>query len=336
MRVVVEAELFRTDHLDDVHHANLLALFHLGKMGPHTIEVEPRNDPRFRAWLDAEGIRTRQMCELAIEQAQKRLARRRKRKIHVARVDRPSWQDLRLPLDVALRVLKRPLVLLLENTRNDRNFLETITRLFPGFDLRKRIEQREIDVQTAGGSDNKMWLENRHRTPEELARLWVLSDSDSRRPWRDAGKEMYQHLSSSARELSQACAKHHVPLHVLTRRSIENYLPLALLYDWSCLRQEQRNTLYDAFTKLSPAQRHHYKVKDGFAQDRKDAAHAQKVGDLYEGVPEEVMTALDRGFGDKIAELFTGTPIFIQETWLEKDSQREEAIRIVESILEHL
>lgn len=96
-----------------------------------------------------------------------------------------------------------------------------------------------------------------------------------------------------------------------------------------------REAKVEAFSKLEPEQRHHYKMKDGFKQDRKDATHDKRVGDLYKRVPDEVMQTLDGGFEKDIAKLFEDTNS-IPVAWLRKDNQEDEAIEIVESILRNL
>ncbi len=338
MRVIIEADLFRPQNLDK-NHANLLALFQIGKQGVHTVEVEPRNDPKFVAWRNGESLRTQRLCNFALERGSKLQVRRRHQPLRVAEIAAPLWPDLKLPLDIAVRLLQRPLVLLLENARNDRSFLQTITQLHPDFNLEARIANRHVDVQIGGGiGESKKWIEDERRTPEELARVWVLSDSDARQSWRKGTTQLPQHLSSDVRDLEVACTQRHVPLHILTRRFIENYLPLPTLLAWSAeehLKPEKRTreAKYDAFTKLSPEQRHHYNMKKGFVQDREDKSHMQRVGKFYDGVPPHVLQALEDGFEKKIASRFENG---ILANWLRNDNQEEEAVRIVESILEHL
>lgn len=338
MRVIIEADLFQPKNLNDDRHADLLALFQLGKQGVHTVEIEPGNDVGFRAWLKLESERTQRMCEFAINQGRKHQARRKRRKLTVAAIAAPSWKDLKCPLDVAVRLLQRPLVLLLENARNDRNFLQALTQLHADFNLEDRVAKRHIDVQTKGGSDNKKWLDDPHRTPEELARLWVLSDSDARHPWREGSSQSPQHISSSVQDLADTCHKRNVPLHILTRRSIENYLPLPTLLAWSAEdrvlpEKRKRETTYEAFSKLVPRQRHHYNMKAGILEDGADPMHEAKMGDLYDDVPHEVAMALAHGFGSDIASRFENG---IRTNWLRNDNQEKEALQIVESILEHL
>jgi hypothetical protein len=235
-------------------------------------------------------------------------------------------------------VLQQPLVLLLENTRNDRRFLETITRQIQQFDLGAYIANGMVRVESKGGTENHMWLSNKDRTPEELFRMWVMSDSDSLQVWR--GSE--QHLGELAQTLREKCAMiretHRVAvhLHILERRSIENYLPLPALQKWS-EKKRGRKERYDAFASLKElAQRAHYNMKDGFDGDEPRKA---KAGGLYDDVSTEVRSALKQGFDEremKIVELFESANLFIRPQWLGKDGQYAEAVAIAESIREHL
>jgi hypothetical protein len=332
MRVIVEAEVFRADRLSE-RQGDLLSLFNIGTKGYHFVEVEDPVDRRFTAWLEGESARTRRVCEHALDASRKAYERERPAMtIRIADVETPSWKDLRLPLSTAVDVLRRPLVLLLENARNDRNFLEKLMRL-ADFKLAKLVADGAVEIRTCGGIDeNREWLaDGKKCTREERTRLWVMCDSDARRPWRDeAGQPMHHHLSKAARKLREVCAQIGVPLHILERRAIDNYIPLPLLEAWVRDHQPTYRTRYDALASLGDRQRYHYNMKEGFAKDRDD--------DLYRGLDPEVERALASGFNTrnfKVTDLLDGT-MFVREQWLLKDKQEQEALRIAESIREAL
>jgi hypothetical protein len=336
--VIVEAEVFRAAPAPGPH-SDLLALFRLGMKNYHTIEVEPDDSPAFLKWLDTESDMTSRMCKHALNHGRKHRSRHRQaRTVRVADVQEPSWPHLRLPLQTALRLLERPLRLLLENSRNDRNFLAVITRLHEGFDLRRLEDERIVEVQTNGGVDeNRKWIEAHGSAPIEMVRLWVMCDSDARREWRDtAGKSLLEQLGKGARLLANVCNQRKIPLHVLSRRAIENYLPLPVLHHWSAHDPAKRENLCKAFAKLSAEQRHHYNMKKGFHKDDHDQEHAAKLGDLYRTLDPDTRQTLEGGFDDSIAELFGEILGHIRQGWLIHDQQAEEARRIAEAILEHL
>jgi hypothetical protein len=340
MRVIIEADVFRVAPALG-HHGELLALVLLGKRGKkghHTIEVDPRDSPAFRMWLDSEGKATRAVCEQILEHGKKDRSLYKKRTVRVADIQAPSWSDLRLPLQTALQLLRNPLRLLLENGRNDRNFLGVITRLAPNFDLQQLVKDGAVDIRAEGGIDeNRKWLEKYGHAPEEACRLWVMCDSDARRPWREpSGKPFKERLGTGTRELAEVCDRHKIPLHILFRRAIENYLPLSLLHDWSARDRSEREKLCRAFAKLSAEQRHYYNLKKGFKKDEEDQEHAVKAGDLYRTLDPKIWETLEGGFDKNIAELFDERLGHIRQGWLLHDQQEDEACRIANAILEHL
>jgi hypothetical protein len=91
-----------------------------------------------------------------------------------------------------------------------------------------------------------------------------------------------------------------VHLHVLRRRAIENYLPIAALDRWA-RGHDGHERAVAALSRLTDAQRHHFNMKEGF--DR-DAPHAARTGGLYDAVPPRVRERLRSGFGSDIAKLF--------------------------------
>jgi hypothetical protein len=325
MRIVIEADLLRSDAANDERHRQLLALFQLGTSHVHTIEVERQGAVAFEIWLHNRDPQTRRACVAAIQAGQKRLARTAMRRLYVADIDVSAWKTNRLTLADAYRFLQQPLVVLLENAVYDRNFLEVISRIASnGRHLRKLLDDGHVKVAAFGGVEsNKQWIQDNRRRPEELARLWVLSDSDAKRPWRERTSELREHLNPSVRQLAEECQTRHVPIYVLTRRAIENYLPIPALRAWG-----KRRERVDALEALRPEQRHHYHMKRGFDGDRKNA--------FYTDVPEHIMQALDRGIDDSVAELFSGQIVYMQGHWLLRDQQQKEAQTIVNSILEHL
>jgi len=345
MRIIVDDAVFRGDRGLE-HHADLLALFRLGLARHNTIEVDPARSDLFSQWVAREGEQTQRLCRQVVEQGVKRRARQRRiRTVRVADTETAAWGGVepRLPPPQAVRFLQRPLALLLENSRNDRNFLMTITRLASNFDLRKLIADRVIEIRSNGGVDeNRMCLEGIER--EESYRLWVMCDSDALCGWswpKDGSAP--GELGSTARELRDACTGGRVPIHVLQRRSIDNYVPLPLFEHWSFQDQQKRERIYQALASLVEDQRYHYNMKDGFSKKR-DRNYASSPNSIYEGLDPGVREALERGLNTRdfsVTMLFDederrakGLPL--PERWLLQDKQHEEAQRIVQSILELL
>jgi hypothetical protein len=119
----------------------------------------------------------------------------------------------------------------------------------------------------------------------------------------------------------------------LRRREIENYLPLAALWEWTKIHKQKktcrsRRKQVEAFKKLSLKQRHHFDMKKGFKGDFKIKAGEKEteqekehrlVGNFYQNVSIEIRIVLAQGFGTDIAELFKEEQFFIKEKWLHDD-----------------
>ena len=123
-------------------------------------------------------------------------------------------------------------------------------------------------------------------------------------------------------------------LHVLARRFIESYLPLPAVQQWAARSEPNRTPKFSALSRLTAEQRHHYNMKEGFAQDKKEADHVAMVGSLYDGVPQSDLDVLERGIAKDIADLFHEKEFRIAEHWLRTDGQEAEVHEIVDAILE--
>jgi hypothetical protein len=343
MRVIVEEALFRGDRGDE-HHAGLHALFGLG-LARHTIEIDPARSTLFTHWLSRQSEQTRRLCKHVLDGGVKRQARPRRRTVRVADVDGPAWDGTpRLPLAQAIHVLHRPLWILLENGRNDRNFLEIVTRLASNFDLRKLVSDRVIEIRACGGVDeNREWIGTLGR--DDHHGLWVMCDSDALCAWAPPKDgSTLAGLGEGAKRLHDACVNIRVRIHILRRRSIDNYLPLQLLEQWSFQHQAKRQGIYKAFAGLSPEQRHHYNMKDGFSKER-DRRYGAEPENIFEKLSPELRADLENGFNNRnfsIADLFDEGYLLkefripISPRWLRQDGQEDEAQRIAQSILELL
>jgi hypothetical protein len=169
--------------------------------------VDPEGTPAFRGWLDARDVQTRRMCEKALAAGLKQRARRRRREVRVAKVVAPLWTQRRLPLSVASRFVKRPLVLLLENEHNDGKFLRVFTRHRRDFDIDRLTQRGLLALDSKGGTgETRKWLEEHGNDPEIALRHWVMCDSDARRGWsRSPDGSLPAEVGDGARALAKHC-----------------------------------------------------------------------------------------------------------------------------------
>ncbi|EOA6549854.1 alpha amylase C-terminal domain-containing protein [Vibrio vulnificus] len=170
--------------------------------------------------------------------------------------------DSQVPIltpDDAVVVLKKPVELYLENSRNDKRFLSLVLNKYERM-LLSKLEDKELISFSSGGVDElyKLLCDNVSKKGRRNKRF-VLIDSDSTAP---------NVISESAVRITEHCQSNSISYHVLERRAIENYLPIQFLINR--LRPEYKvptNKDYKKYTtylSMTPEQRYHFHMKKGF------------------------------------------------------------------------
>jgi len=236
----------------------------------------------------------------------------------------------------------RPLDLWLENGRNDSAFLRASA---PAGEYRRWLEdahtKRWIKYCLGGGSELGRVLEA--LDPWDRLRAWAMCDADN---WEPA------YVSAQVRTFRAACAarldpapRPELPLCVLRRRAIENYLPLRALRRWATLRhgtrseqRRKRKRFVDKFEGLHADDsdfelRHHYHLERGFK------AEPQNIPSAYD--PFRVDAVLQEGAGSPIKKIYAedledrnraGHGWIDDAWWAEDVALREEIVSIIASI----
>ena len=199
-----------------------------------------------------------------------------------------------------LQVLTQPAWVVVENSQSDGAFLKAISAacLPEREQVSTAFQKGWLKLQHAGGGDELMKrvteLVDIKHIPE---RILVLVDSDRYCPGPDSRK---------ISRLRNDCAKSKVGLVVLSKREIENYLPLRLLEDHAS--DLPRKRLYAAFAQLSQTQRDFFDIKKGFYSKDGVAGktHIPKEhGTLFDSLPPGVdLNDLSVGFGKDAWKLF--------------------------------
>jgi hypothetical protein len=278
---------------------------------------------------------------------------RQARRFRVDEVAMCRWDGPQPVLDprTALRLLRTPLRLLVEDRLNDGAFVRKM--LSPTFrgTLMNAIAMGWVELEHGGGIDAmRRRVDEAALDPATCARLWVMFDSDGR----DQGD-----LSDSARQLEKACCEASRPwpltFHRLARRSIENYIPLASLtgagHKLKQLRNdEQRGNhwkLIDAAQRLE-GKRYFYNMKSGLLGDvvpaekrREYRKSGRPLADddlppLFRGLDASTREALRHGFGADVADLFHDLHgvEFIREADLHREVHQDERERLANSLFE--
>lgn len=241
-------------------------------------------------------------------------------------------------------LVDKPLDLWLENDDNDSVFLRTVA---PAGDFRAWLEQakdkRWVAYRHGGGSDLKNKLEA--LDPWERLRSWAMCDADTWEPQQRSSQVVNLEAICAGRSSgTSALNEPPLPLRVLRRRAIENYLPVRALKHWANLRPHKRER---SRKQLSFAQavamldahaarfnlRHHYHLENGFQVE------PGKIPKDYE--PFRTDPVLFRGIGPSIKSVYqsnleamsSGGRGWIRDEWFAEDeSMRDEIVQIIESI----
>lgn len=292
MMVRLSPELFESP-ADDL---SLLGLFEHGWQGEHRVDVEMTH-PAVAAWFADQKGNVREQCELAIgASAHEEALEPTSVTIEVVAGSASEWscRPPRLCLRDARALLRQPFEIYVEDGSSDRAFLRKM--MTPDelgvIDELEQAQPPRLRFVHGGGSRLKTLVEQRAEDPRSQLQAWVFFDSDALFPGRP---------SSASEELRELCEAHGLPHYRLSRRFIESYLPLDALERWGSENREKDLPTVRAFRSMTPAQRHHYNMKEGFAKDLPRKAEA---GDLYDELPERARERLNKGFGKKISMLF--------------------------------
>jgi hypothetical protein len=297
----------------------LLTIILSGFIGRHRVVVDA--GPHYNRWHEAlDAWSTLLVDETLVWSIREEATEPARHTIRVRSVPQSRW-SLPVPevmLDDAVRLLAQPFRLLLEHRRDDFRFLLMMCTAEERMFLRERVEAEWLEVETCGGiTEVEVRATELRETWASSVRAAALCDSDALEP----GQPDLQ-----AKRVQKACDRleppgepiHH---HILERRTIENYLPIAVLEGWRgrarTKDRAKRDALLKAFRALSSAQKAHFPMKKGLNGDMKRS----QQGPLFVGMTGPKKDALAEGFGrDIAAQTMNGvTEAMLRHdgTWLE-------------------
>lgn len=225
----------------------------------------------------------------------------------------------------ALPLLRASFGLLLESDGRDRAFI--LAAAEPAW--RRWIEAREREgylMFLNGGGCASITGRIRAMEREQRKVIFVVADSDGLTPGTRSGP---------INKLAATCVEYGVAHHILTRRTIENYIPAALLEAWcTTLRQPERRKKLrkqaKAFARLSVKLRAHHPMKKGLAGDRREnPAH---VTNAYAGVADQHLQRLENGFGSRVGDAFLQQQA---QALVLNHETRSELSTLLQKIVEH-
>jgi hypothetical protein len=201
--------------------------------------------------------------------------------------------------------LRLPSRVLVENVASDGEFLHFMIAAFKRHSLRDAHSAGWLTLDQLGGyGECEKRLNKLLEQTYGPARIFVLVDSDRLYPG---------HISQTILKVAESCQACGIPYAILTKRKIENYLPLNIL-------QQVNTERYKAYLHLNPEQKDHYEMKKGFVRAANgNAIVPPEQTALYQHVPPKSMRDLCGGFGRDIAQQFEA----------HKSKVREEDVRMI-------
>ena len=160
-------------------------------------------------------------------------------------------------IDEGIRYLSQPFMLVLENSKNDAIFIETLIGIYGRNDITRAIKNGWMYYVNAGGCTNVpnfiQGLMSQYQDKKKFLRCYVILDSDALYPAHDNPKSS---------KTKQYLRENNIPHHIWEKRMMENYMPIEALPNGSWK---------NAFIHLSPEQKDHYAIHGGFKKEEKFA-----------------------------------------------------------------
>lgn len=334
MKALITASLFEPGRVSAL---DLAMLFRMGAEGQHVILPEPLQAPSFTSWRGRQDLAMQEEIDFAVEHSLELESHHPPaHQILINSVEAPSWGPPPvLPLATALDLLREPMVLLVENKRNDAAFLRCLADRFQRKELERSEERGWLRFDHGGGLPEMLQaLEQKKNETLFRHRTWFLFDSDALAP--ALPSKVSQKLRNKCEQLGIAC-------HQLSRRAAENYLPPAALEKAAGADQNGKRRAR-AFRRLTLDQRSHFNMKRGLRGDidrvgqeskasekERQAAAAQTK--LFSQIDEADRTSLQSGFGSRISDLFASSEILSNFQWFRDDTSIDEMYPVIEKLL---
>ena len=178
--------------------------------------------------------------------------------------------------------------LLLENDRYDGEFIDCLLREFRGKskNINRFKENNWFEYKNAGGATgiiNTLEQKINHFGNSKFLKCFILVDSDLEFP---------QIENSKRKSLIDFCNNNNLPLHILHKREIENYLPLDIFE-----KINSSNPFVRAYLdKLDDTQRDFIDIEKGIEKTRKNwGSEKKEVLNLFQNLTDKEFESLRNG-----------------------------------------
>lgn len=343
MRVFLDEALFEGEAAEDP--LPLTSLISLAREGRHRVLLHPafrpddeRELPRNR-WLGErdQRLRSRLTELLRISALEASTDRPEAPRVTVVDGETSDWAGGRLCATDALKLLRAPLRILLENGRNDWSFLVALVDRVHRQALRRAEREQWLAVHNGNGIGGikkslEMLTDSTSRDTGwqiERLRTWVMFD-------RDAHPDDPLAPSRTSTEVRQLCGHESLqgpwpfPYLQLPRRTIESYIPVEALDGRASLENGvDRLAALGRLREQHVAESFAYDMKQGFIKDtglqkprrhelrqqwrgtasieqRRALTPHDELHETWRALPAELVSDLLFGFGSDVAELAYG------------------------------
>lgn len=271
---------------DNSHFADLDDLVTLFETGQHVWDVFDIEETENSQWLrdiGRAGQRTRELLRKTVTQSV--YDGSKKKLLHSKSL--LVGNETGCPPKNASMYLKEPVRIVVENATSDRIFVTAMMSCYGRNSLLDHLEHRHLVFEHCGGIG-----EIRKRIDElpdfgEQRRILIFVDSDASEPGS---------ISTNSSVVQEFAVENKLSCIVLSKRSIENYLPVDVL---------PFNNTRKFYLRLTEEQRSHFPMKTGW----KDTEF-EKLPALYkdENV-RNIFSQLRSGFGKTLYERFSQSPL---------------------------
>ena len=165
-------------------------------------------------------------------------------------------------LQEAMTFLMEPSSIVLENALNDAYFIDALFRCYDDTGkMRSYVKEGWLQYDNAGGCGNiQNFLQarvNHYQGKTKFLKCYVIVDGDKLYPKQEQNK--YNNLEKKLEEWG-------VGIHILEKRTMENYMPMLVLRNQTKSNQREWVSSYE---ELSPVQRDYLSIGGGFSYDEK-------------------------------------------------------------------
>jgi len=294
MLVKIESDIYNNEQCFDL--LDRLAYLFVFDEGRHFWYIENPEEVLNSEWLKGE-TRLKKRIEDLIEKIfmlggyLTPQEKRSKNKISISLNNTSSFS-----LEVAFQKLSDPVYVIVENYRSDGAFLGAIIDAYKIQELKIAFEKEWVQLDHAGGRNEILPRINflLARSPF-IPRIFVLADSDSKMP---------SVVDSISQRIIELCEDKGVKYVILSKREIENYLPVEALS--KIITDDNKKNIYEAYCALNDTQKDYYDLKNGFPNSA--IQKGRIVGTqaaLFSDIQGQQLRFLRRGFGsNNLYQLF--------------------------------